>query len=181
MASIIQTIIPVLSTLAGIWLGSILTRSKEDRQWRRDRCLEAYTDVMRGCEVITNEATKLYLELCDPTTQLELLFEKALELHRATQRIMLLAPQMMPTLTALVVHCEKQIVTRAGASPKPPLDEWRKITTTDLAVVVGQFTNEARNDLGVHSPRHIGGQWRKMFADEARQSVDGRRDPAQAN
>src|SRR5438046_1233047 len=115
LASIIQIVITVLSTLSGIWLGSRLTGSKEDRQWRRDRCLEAYTDVLRACEIVTNEATKLYLELCDQTTQLRILSEKTLELHRATQRIMLLAPEMMPTRTALVVHCETKIATRAAA------------------------------------------------------------------
>jgi hypothetical protein len=163
MASLIQNIISVLGTLGGIWLGSRLSRSKEDRQWRRDRCLEAYTDVLLGCEIVTTEATKLYLELCDRTTQLELLSEKTLELHRATDRIRLLAPEMIPTLYALIVHCESKIATRAGASPKLSLDEWRKITTTDLAVVVAQFTSEARNDLGVRSSVRVVDWCRKMF------------------
>lgn len=164
MASIIETIIPVFSTLSGIWLGSRLSRSKENRQWRWDRRLEAYIDVIRGCEIITSEASKLYLGLCDDLTiQLEILSEKVLKFHRAVQRVMLLAPaEMKATLNALVVHSESKIVTRAGASPKPPLDEWKN-TTTGLAAIVGQFTNEARNDLDVHSPRHIVDQWKKMF------------------
>jgi hypothetical protein len=103
---------------------------------------------LRSCEIVVSEASKLYLELCDDqTTQLQILSERTLELHRATQSIVLLAPEMMPTLNALVVHCETKIVTKAGVLPKMPLDEWKKRTTTELAVVVAQFTREARNDL----------------------------------
>jgi len=76
---------------------------------------------------------------------------------------MLLAPEMMPTRTALVVHCETKIATRAAALPRLPLDEWKKLTITELGVIVAQFAVEARNDLHVHSRLEIVDQWKKML------------------
>jgi hypothetical protein len=164
MTSIIQTIMLGVGPLIGIWLGSRLTRFKEDRQWRRDRCLEAYTDVIRACEIVAAEASRLYLELSDHTTQLQVLYEKISELHRASQRAILLAPkEMMATLTALITHTEKQIAVKAGISPKIPLDDWKKITTTDLAIITARFTDEARNDLGTHSPFRIVDRCRRIL------------------
>jgi hypothetical protein len=61
MASIIQTVLLVAGPLAGIWLGSRLTRSAAERQWRRYRCLEAYTDVVRGCQLLLMKASQLYI------------------------------------------------------------------------------------------------------------------------
>ena len=155
----------VCGPLLGIWLGSRLTRAKEERQWRRDRCLEAYADVIRACDIVTIEAHRLYLKLTDDTTtQLQVLSEKTSEFHHATQRAALLAPgEMAATLHALVAHIDKEIAVRAGASPKLSLDEWKKITTVDLAVIVAQFTGEARNDLGVPSPLRIFDQWWKRL------------------
>jgi hypothetical protein len=152
IGSIIQNIISVLGTLSGIWLGSTLTRSKEDRQWRRDRCLEAYTDVMEFCETVTNAAHKLYLNLSDNhTKQLEVLTEEVDKFHRATQKAALLCPtEMRATIQALVVHVDKEIATKAGLCPKMSLKEWTKVTTTDRAVIAGQFWAEARRDLDVH-------------------------------
>lgn len=164
MASIIQTIMLGCGPLFGIWLGSWLTRGNQERQWRRDRCLEAYTDVMRACEIVHTEATRLYLEFSDdPTIQLQVLSEKTSELHRAIQRAALLvANEMVPTLHALSAHTDR-VAARAGAFPKLSLDEWKKITITDIGNIVTQFMNGARNDLEVHSTLRVFDLWGKLL------------------
>jgi hypothetical protein len=148
MSSIIQTIMLACGPLLGIWFGSRLSSAKEGRQWRRDRFLEAYTDVIRACETLAIEATKVYFETSGSTAQLDI-SEKVSELHRASQRVALLAQTVLPTLNAVVAHTDSEIAARAGVSPKMSAEEWNKIAVTDLAVLVAKFTDEARIDLGV--------------------------------
>jgi hypothetical protein len=112
-------ILLVLGPLAGIWLGNWLSRAKEERQWRRDRCLEAYADVMRGCETVVTKATELYLEKFDPEVKRQALMEQITEFHRAQQRAALLVPAgIEKALLALVQHTENKITVPAGASSR---------------------------------------------------------------
>jgi hypothetical protein len=46
LAPIIQSLITVAGTLGGAWLGIQLSKRKEERQWRRDRCLDAYAEIL---------------------------------------------------------------------------------------------------------------------------------------
>src|SRR6266404_4798142 len=149
MASTLQSIMLVCGPLFGIWLGNILARSKEERQWRRDRSLDAYADVMRISDSVVTAAHCLYLELAeDRTTQLETLSEKTSELHHAAYR------------AALVAHID-QVATRAGSSPKLPSEEWKKLTTAERAVISTKLSNEAWHDLRGHSSKI--GKWRKKI------------------
>lgn len=154
MASTLQTIMLVCGPLLGIWLGNVLARSKEERQWRRDRSLDAYADVMRISDFVVTEAHRLYLELADDrTTQLETLSEKTSELHHTAYRAALLAPiEIAATIHALVAHIDK-VATRAGSSPKLPLEEWKTLTTAERAVIATKFSNEAWHDLRGQSPK----------------------------
>jgi len=139
----------LVSTLVGVWFTQWLTRDREKRQWRRDRCLEAYADVLQGCHDVINAASQLYLEESDEFGKRQIVIEKLAELHRAENRTMLLAPpKFEQPLLALVQHIEKKIAVQAGKSPRLPIDEWTKLTTTDAGVVVGQFAAIARRDLG---------------------------------
>ena len=71
MLQIVLAILGLGGTLFGTWLGSWLIRANQERQWWRDRSLEAYADVMRISDSVVNEAHRLYLELVDDrTTQL---------------------------------------------------------------------------------------------------------------
>jgi hypothetical protein len=163
MASILQTVMLVCGPLLGIWLGNLLARSKEERQWRRDRSLEAYADVMRISDSVVTEAHRLYLELAeDRTAQLQQLSEKTSELHHAAYRAALLAPiEIAATIHALVAHID-QVATSAGSSPKVPLEEWKKLTTAERAVITTKLSNEAWHDLRGHSSE-IGKWWKKIL------------------
>lgn len=89
---LIQSIIIVAGTLGGAWLGIQLSKRKEERQWRRDRCLDAYAEVLTLSFQI--------LERCeDPTEPIKrdpekakLLWAKNVELALAFKRTVLLAP-----------------------------------------------------------------------------------------
>jgi hypothetical protein len=155
----------VCGPLCGIWLGNFLARAKEERQWRRDRSLEAYADVMRISDSVVTEAHRVYLELAeDRTKQLETLSEKTAELHHAAHRAALLSPiEIAATIHALVAHID-QVATGAGSSPKLPSEEWKKLTTVERAVIATKLSNEAWHDLRGPSSK-IGKWWRKSFAD----------------
>jgi hypothetical protein len=124
MFQIALAVLGLAGTLFGTWLGSQLTRANQERQWRLDRSLEAYADVMRISDSVVTEAHRLYLELAkDRTTQLQQLSEKTSELHHAAHRSALLAPiEIAATIHALVAHID-QVATRAGLLPKLPLEE----------------------------------------------------------
>ena len=163
MLQIALAILGVGGTLLGTWLGSWLTRANQERQWWRDRSLEAYADVMRISDSVVTEAHRLYLELAeDRTTQLQQLSERTSELHHAAYRAALLAPiAIAATIHALVAHID-QVSTRAGLSPKLPLAEWKKLTTADRAVIATKLSNEAWHDLRGRSTE-IAQWWKKLL------------------
>jgi len=139
----------LISALAGAGLTQWLTRDREKRQWRRDRCLDAYADLLQGCHDVINAANELYLEDSDEFGKRQVVIEKLAALHSAQNRAMLLAPtKFEQPLLALVRHIETKIAVQAGKSPRLPLDEWTKLTTTDAGAVVGEFATLARRDLG---------------------------------
>jgi hypothetical protein len=165
MASIIQTVFLVAGPLAGIWLGSRLTRAKDDRQWRRDRCLEAYADVLRGCPILISEAHRLYLALANdnPEAQTQLLHAKSIELNHAIIKAILLSSDEMNITCKALSDCLGRIASRANASPKWPEDEWNRLATIEAAAIVGQFTAEAQNDLRGGDPLSAAERWKHML------------------
>jgi hypothetical protein len=143
-----------VGTLVGVWLGSWLTRGHEQRQWRRDRCLEAYTDVLRACAVVAYEADAAYgiaPESSDRAAQSKLLLESVAEMYRVADRASLLGPSdIWEPLRALVRGCG-EIAAKATAYPKLSEDEWRKLIGTDYADRSAKFLVDARNDLAVQT------------------------------
>jgi len=163
MASTVRDILLVAGPLAGIWLSNWLTQAREVRQWRRDRCLEAYADVLRTNEAVVNKATTLYLADSEIIAKRQDLIEQVAESHRATQRASLLSPiEMEETFLALINCTEKELAVKAGACPKPSLDEWKKVATTDIGAVTGNFSAMARRDLTVR-PSYPSVLWNKML------------------
>jgi hypothetical protein len=105
MASTVRDILLVVGPLAGIWLSNWLTRTREVRQWRRDRCLEAYADVLRTNEAVVDKATTLYLEESDIVAKRQALNEQIAEFHRVTQRALLLSPIEMEETFRDLINC----------------------------------------------------------------------------
>jgi hypothetical protein len=163
MSQLLVALITALGTGASIWFGSYLTRGNEDRKWRRDRCLEAYSEVLRAVESVRFEADATYFGAdCgteEHAKQHEIVLEKVAEMYRTEQRVRLVAPdEVNARLGALTHHVGTEIGAKLSKCPK--IDEGgRKSATEKFAELLVRFNNEARNDLGIHPPLHTFEEW----------------------
>jgi hypothetical protein len=138
--------------LVGVWVGRLMERSNEAMKWRRDRCLEAYADVVATCHVVFIEANKTWV-MDDPTTpkaiaQHDILISKVTEMDRAGDKASLIgSPEMNATIRRLTDHYREKIARQAIA-PKPSTDEWNNIVR-DGGGLYGSFVQQARKDLGL--------------------------------
>jgi hypothetical protein len=137
--------------LVGVWVGRLMERSNEATKWRRDRCLEAYADVVATCHVVFIEANKTWV-MGDPTTQQaiaqhELLISKVTEMDRAGDKASLIgSPEINEAIRRLTDHYREKIARQAIA-PKPSTDEWHKIVR-DAGELHSIFVQQARKDFG---------------------------------
>jgi hypothetical protein len=156
----------VAGTLSGVWLGSHLTRGNEDRKWRRDRCLEAYSELLRVVETVHFEADAAYGAECgtqEHVKQYGIVLEKVAEMYRTEQRVRMVAPdEVNARLETLVKHVGTEIGAKLSKCPKIDENE-RKLAMEKFAELLVRFTNEARNDLGIHPPLHTLDEWSQML------------------
>jgi hypothetical protein len=149
-------LVGALLGLVGVWVGRLMERSNEATKWRRDRCLEAYADVVATCHVVFIEANKTWV-MDDPTTpqaiaQHDILISKVTEMDRAGDKASLIgSPEINEAIGRLTDHY-RQKIARQAIVPKPPTDEWNKITR-DAGELHSIFVQQARKDLGVPSKR----------------------------
>ena len=151
---IVLALLTVCGTLGGVWLGRYLERDNETLKWRREHALEAYTEVLRACAVVMDEADNIYhMEpSAERVAQGKLLFEKVAEMYRLSDRVTLLCPrEIHASVDALTRYYGTDIAARAQKAPKPSDDEWRTIRA-GAAPLYMKFMMQARNDLGVHEP-----------------------------
>jgi hypothetical protein len=140
--------------LVGVWVGRLMERSNEAMKWRRDRCLEAYADVVATCNAVFNEATNTW-RMEDPTTQevkaqRELLISKVAEMDRAQDKALLIGSSEVNTAIHMLTDHYIQKIARRAAGPKPPKDEWNEWNKIirDGGELLGTFVKQARKDLG---------------------------------
>jgi hypothetical protein len=152
IAPIIQTIISVAAALFGIWLGTRLSRSKDERQWRRDRCLEAYTDILRTCSIMLDQGMTDYLKKAEGLehnfdwAHISLVTQNASNLYRALDKITLLSSiEICTSAKDLVDECCKfsRVSIRADI---PSNEEWEAINRK-YVILYDNFKAAARNDL----------------------------------
>ena len=128
---------------------------------RRERCLEAYTDILRACAIVMDEADNIYhMEpSAERVAQGKLLFENVAEMYRLSDRVTLLGPREIHTpVDVLTRYYGTDIAARAHKAPKPSNDEWRGIRL-GAAPLYMKFMMQARNDLGIHEPLHSLQEW----------------------
>ena len=151
--AIILSLITVGGTLGGIWLGRMLERSNETRKWRRERCLEAYTQVISLCDIVAFEANKAYGIECGSLAhnkQAELVLEKVSEMYRTVDKTILLGSQEVhKKINNLTLYCGKEIAAKSVKCPKPSEIEWHKISVKDFAPLFNDCLMSARNDLEI--------------------------------
>lgn len=161
---IILALIAVCGTIVGVWLGRYLERDNDALKWRRDHALQAYTDFIRACSVVMDEADAIYVMEQSPerVAQGKLLFDKVAEMYRLSDRVTLLAPrELHKPLYDLAHYYGQDIAARAHKSPKPSAEEWKTIRARTPALYMN-FLMRARNDLGVHEPLYTAEEWKKM-------------------
>ena len=117
------------------------------------RQLEAYTEVLRSCDIVCFEADNAYHIECGSMAhneQKEVLLEKVAEMYRSVDRTVLLGSQGVHNkLQDLTVYCGKEMAAKSIMCPKLSESEWHKIRVTDFASLFIDCRNAARNDLGV--------------------------------
>ncbi len=153
--NIILSFLVVGGSLGGVLLGSFLERSNESLKWRRERCLEAYSEIFRSCVIVTEEADKIYGIECgslEHNKQSEVVLEKVFEMYRLVDKAVLLAPQeVYEKLQHLTGYCGKEIGAKSVLCPKLSKSEWHKILVHDFAYLFMDALIAARNDLGLFS------------------------------
>lgn len=152
--AIILSLVAVGGTLIGTWLGRLLERSNEDRKWRRERCLEAYTEVFNSCQNLVFESDKAYRIECgslEHHKQVEVMIMKILELSQTNDKAALLGSEYaFKMLGELINHCSSEIALKSINCPKLPESEWRKIRSTDFTAILINSRNAARDDLKIY-------------------------------
>jgi hypothetical protein len=166
---LITALVTGIVSVTGIWFGSSLTRGNEDWKWRRDHALEAYSTFMQAVDQLRKETDNLYFVDCDTDAwvkQADLLYDKIIELDRATSRVFLLAPRdVINKMDDLTDNLRNGLVKVSRKCPKIDKDEWK---TSGLVSAPPQaaFMNAARNDLGVHPPQYSIAEWTRILASE---------------
>jgi hypothetical protein len=130
-----------------------LTRVNEDRKWRRDRVLEAYSEFLSAVESAISVGAMAYGAPCgsdEHAEQRRIVLEKVAEMHRLSGRIILLAPDAVEApFSSLSTFITTDFLIMAIKCPKASLDE-RKAANTKLARLLATFMMIARHDIGIH-------------------------------
>ena len=146
MTTLLVAILSVLGTLVVTWFGGRLTRENENRAWRRDHALEAYSDLIRLVEALRWEASAAYNSENYESRDLS---EKLSELSRTINRVtLLLASRELHAALSELAGVVGSCVRTAFQFPKVPEAEMKTLFTK-LAEKTANFLSIARNDLGV--------------------------------
>jgi hypothetical protein len=171
---LITALVTGVISISGIWVGSWLTRAGEDRKWRRDRCLEAYSEFLLTVELVKKECDVCYLtKQCgteEHIKQSELVYHKMSEMTRLRLSIQLLAPRVVINCMWAITHQMGEIVKKSITCPKlerKDLDLEQGKSAEDIT----DFIYKARHDLGVDPPldtiegvrEYYSNPWRRLW------------------
>lgn len=147
LVPIIQGLIAVTGTLGGTWLGIQLGKRKEERHWRRDRCLDAYAEILTLASQLRDQCEDPTGRIaCDPE-KAKLLWAKNAELALASKKSALLAPIAVQERIIRLVEFSQQMAV-ASTRPENHADVvWVKWIVHHQALV-NRLMRSARLDLG---------------------------------
>jgi hypothetical protein len=165
LVPIIQGLIAVTATLGGTWLGFQLSKGKEEQRWRRDRCLNAYAEIL----TLSAQVLERCEDLADPEygprepakrdpEKRKRLWAKNVELALAHQKTVLLAPiAVRKPIDNLVSHCTQMVMS--STSPKPFAGQWSQMVAHHFKLI-HRVERAIRPDLDSYPPlaRPVG--WR---------------------
>jgi hypothetical protein len=150
---LVTALVTGVVSVSGIWLGSHLTRENEDRKWRRDHALEAYSEVIKAVEAVRNAADISYfVEACETEKhgkQIGVVADKLAELLRVVQSVMLVAPNAVNGPMLILRDYMGEVAEKSNNCPTIEKSE-RKAIMSKFSELLVRFLKEARNDLGIH-------------------------------
>jgi hypothetical protein len=101
----------VIITASNYFL-AVRKEAAESRNWRREHCLDAYSEFMGLVTMIVAAAGECYYEECGTERHAKnsrIVFDKFPELHRTSYRIFLLGPPTLAApLTDLIQFLDKE-------------------------------------------------------------------------
>jgi hypothetical protein len=155
---ILLAVLAVVGTLGGVWLGHYLERDNEVFKWRRDHALEAYSEVIKAVEAVRNAADISYFSYFNGPCVTEqhakhmgIVADKLAELLRVAQTAKLVAPDAVNGSISILRDHMGEVAAKSNDCPKIE-DSERKAMMSKFSLLLSQFLNEARNDIGVHPP-----------------------------
>jgi hypothetical protein len=110
LVPIIQGLITVAGTLGGTWLGIQLSKGKEERQWRRDRCIDVYAEVLTLSSQVLDRCEDPGDAIKRDTEKEDLLWAKYAELKLASRKSALLAPSAVQERIDELVKWSQRLV-----------------------------------------------------------------------
>lgn len=171
---LITALVTGILSVSGIWVGSRLTRDNEDRKWRRDHALEAYSQFVEAVDEVRFESDRIYISTeyeCgteEHKKQAEVVLDKMVKSDRLAQRLFLLAPEIVNARAMqLTAHMGTEIVTKSIVCPKIGKNE-RDAAMKHAAQLLVYFRSAARNDLDIHLPLHTREEWDQIRLTEKR-------------
>jgi hypothetical protein len=171
---LITALVTGVISITGIWVGSRLTRVSEDRKWRRDRRLEAYSEFLLTVELAGKECDVCYLaQKCgaeEHVKQAEIVYHKLAEMSRSRLGVQLMAPRTIQNRMWDVTYHVGELVTKSITCPKLERREL-DLEKSKGVDVISKFIFEARHDLGVDLPldtiegvrQYYSNPWRRLW------------------
>jgi hypothetical protein len=150
--------------LVGVILGAAISTARdyllaarkeaaEKENWRRDRCLEAYSEIISAVEAAISVAAVAYGAPCgsdEHSEQRRVVFEKVAEMNRLSGRVILIAPESVKVpFSSLSTFITTDLLIMAIQCPKASPDE-RKAANTKLSGLLATFMTMAAHDIGIH-------------------------------
>lgn len=162
-ASTVNLVVPIMA-LVGVVVGAAITtginyllavrkEATDTRNWRRDHCLEAYSELMGLVNTTVTAAGECYYAECGTETHIkncEIVFAKVPELNRISFKIFLLgSPILAQPLTALITFVDKEVGWKFTRCPKEVSKSEREDINKKFGELSSQFMLIARRDLGI--------------------------------
>jgi hypothetical protein len=145
------TVIGAIASTATTYLLALRKEAVEARTWRRDRCLEAYSEFVGLVNIIVTAAGECFYAECGTEKHAknrQIVFDRFPELTHMSFRIMLLGPPTLAEpLNDLLQYLDKEMAWKLIQCPK--ICNKREEIGEKFPELNTRFMMTARHDLGI--------------------------------
>jgi hypothetical protein len=157
LVPIIQGLITVGGTLGGTWLGFQLSKGKEERQWRRNRCLDIYAEVLTLADQVLHQCEDPSSPRKHDPEKEKLLWAKQAELMVAARKSELLSSiAVQDSIIELAKWCRQ--LADASTRQEDFVGVWVKMVVHHDRLA-DRVMEAARLDLGGPSRPYLNWWW----------------------